>query len=235
MVHSRDGSAAAKRNPLNRRSCRSSAPLFLPAPFLDSNSVAGKSTHQDACDVGPLDVAGDNSSGPLVARWIGAAGAADVPLAVGAIALPAALFADGEILQHAVGGRAAHDLRRKQMVGASAKSAMAIGVCLLGGRASIHALSARAGDCRGSLPGIPGNLAVVAEDPRDAPCRAGCSHRALVPTLADRSLRGDWCMESSQYVSSGKPVYRSDRPVRVLVRFIHLWGDYFCSRHCTWH
>jgi hypothetical protein len=72
------------------------------------------------------------------------------------------------------------------------KSAMAPGVFLLSGRASIHAKSARAGNYGRSLAGIPGETRVVAEDPPDAICCASSGHRAFVPipVPADLSLQG---------------------------------------------
>src|SRR6266849_10523230 len=128
MVQHQDSSPAVEPTPFSGRTCRLSTSLFLPGSFLDSNSVAGKSARKNACAVGPLDFAGDNRFRPPVADGIGAEGAANVPDVVGTLALPAALLPDGEVLQHAVGASAAHDLRRIQMDTAAAKSTMAPGV-----------------------------------------------------------------------------------------------------------
>src|SRR5260370_10286455 len=125
MAHTHDSSAAVKPNPVAGRRCAPSTSLFLPGSFLDSNSVAGKSADNDARAVGPLDFAGDNHFRPPVADGIGPEGAENVHRTLVTLALPAALLADGEILQYGVCAGAAHDLRRIQMVGAAAESAMA--------------------------------------------------------------------------------------------------------------
>lgn len=53
---------------------------------------------KDACDVGPMVLAGNGAPGSAVAGQIGTAGAANGSDAVGTLALPAALLADGEVL-----------------------------------------------------------------------------------------------------------------------------------------